>query len=96
MPKVDAYAYPNPFSPAADRLARIRYDLDGAQDVRIRIFDFGLNLVRDLTDAQQSAGAREVAWDGTADDGARVANGVYFYAIEAGSDTFWGKILVLE
>lgn len=96
VPKVDAYAYPNPFSPVADRLARIRYDLDGAQDVRIRIFDFGLNLVRDLTDAQQSAGAREVAWDGTADDGARVANGVYFYAIEAGSDTFWGKILVLE
>ncbi len=96
VPKVDAYAYPNPFSPVIDRLARIRYDLDGSQDVRIRIFDFGLNLVRDLTDAPQNAGAREVAWDGMDDHGTRVANGVYFYAIETGGDTFWGKLLVLE
>ena len=96
VPAVDAYAYPNPFSPAVDRVVRIRYDLDSSMDVRIRVFDFGMNLVRDLTDASQPGGAREVAWDGTDDDGARVANGVYLYAVEAGGDTFWGKVLVLE
>jgi len=96
VPEVDAFAYPNPFSPAADRVVRIRYDLDGSTDVQVRVFDFGMNLVRDLTEGSQPGGAREVAWDGTDDDGARVANGVYLYAVEAGSETFWGKILVLE
>ncbi len=76
VPEVEAYAYPNPFSPAADRFVRIRYRLDGAQQVRIRLFDFAMNLVRDLTDESQSAGEREESWDGVDNDGARVANGV--------------------
>ena len=96
VPEVDAYAYPNPFSPPVDRIVRIRYDLDGGTDVHVRIFDFGMNLVRDLADGRQPGGAREIAWDGTDDDGARVANGVYLYAVEADGETFWGKILVLE
>jgi flagellar hook assembly protein FlgD len=75
---------------------RIRYKLDGDTQVDIRIFDFAMNLVRELTDERQSSGEREVSWDGTDDRGARVANGTYFYAVEAGGDTFWGKVLVLE
>jgi len=96
VPRVEAYAYPNPFSPSVDRFVRIRYRLDGDTQVDIRIFDFGMHLVRDLTDERQSSGEREVSWDGTDDQGARVANGTYFYAVEAGGDTFWGKVLVLE
>ena len=96
VPKVEAYAYPNPFSPAADRFVRIRYRLDADATVRLRIFDFAMNLVRDLGEEARPAGEREVSWDGTDDRGARVANGTYFYAVEAAGDTFWGKILVLE
>lgn len=96
VPKVDAYAYPNPFSPSVDRFVRIRYKLDNDQRVEIRVFDFAMNLVRSLVDERQGGGEREVSWDGTDDNGARVANGAYFYAIEAGGDTFWGKVLVLE
>ena len=96
VPKVDSYAYPNPFSPASDRFVRIRYKLDRDEQVQLRIFDFGMNLVRSLTDERQAAGEREVSWDGADDRGARVANGTYFYAVEAGGETFWGKILVLE
>jgi len=88
-PAVDAYAYPNPFSPRTDRVVRIRYEREAR---RIRIFDFALNLVRQL-----DAPARdEQAWDGLDARGARVANGVYFYAVETEGDTLWGKILVLE
>ncbi len=96
VPRVEAYAYPNPFSPSADRFVRIRYKLEGDEQVEIRIFDFAMNLVRNLTDERQTGGEREVSWDGTDNNGARVANGVYFYAVEAGGETFWGKVLVLE
>ena len=96
VPRVEAYAYPNPFSPSVDRFVRIRYKLDGEEQVEIRVFDFGMNLVRDLSQERQQGGEREVSWDGTDNAGARVANGVYFYAVEAGGETFWGKVLVLE
>jgi hypothetical protein len=96
VPEVEAYAYPNPFSPASDRFVRIRYKLEQARTVDIRIFDFSMKLVRDVTSESQSEGEREISWDGTDNSGARVANGTYFYAVETGSETFWGKILVLE
>jgi hypothetical protein len=35
-------------------------------------------------------------WDGYDDDGNRVANGVYFYEVDAGGESLTGKILVLE
>ncbi len=95
VPRVDAYAYPNPFSPSGDRFVRIRYRLEAPRRVEIRIFDFGMNLVRRLADDFQNEGEREVSWDGTDDDGARVPNGTYFYAVEAGGETFWGKVLVI-
>jgi len=88
-PEVEVYAYPNPFSPRGDRITRIRYDAEAS---RIRIFDFAMNLVRSLDDPSPT----EQAWDGLDRSGARVANGVYFYAVDVGSDTRWGKIIVLE
>lgn len=96
VPRVEAYAYPNPFSPSVDRFVRIRYKLESDERVEIRLFDFAMNLVRTLTDEQQNSGEREVSWDGTDNSGARVANGAYFYAVETGGETFWGKVLVLE
>jgi len=95
VPDVDTYAYPNPFSPASDNLVRIRYDLDSSGNVEVRIFDFEMSLVRRLTGESQATGGQEVAWDGTDDNGLRVAKGVYFYAVRADNRTVWGKILVL-
>ena len=94
-PRVEAYAYPNPFSPAADRIVRFRFEAESGTS-EIRIFDFGMKLVRTLNGADLGAGERELSWDGTDDDGLRVANGPYFYAVDAGGDTGWGKLLVLE
>ena len=96
VPRVEAYAYPNPFSPSVDRFVRIRYKLEEEEQVEVRIFDFAMNLIRTLSDERQGGGEREVSWDGTDNHGARVANGTYFYAVEAGGETFWGKVLVLE
>ena len=62
VPQVEAYAYPNPFSPSSDRLVRLRYQVERGGSVTIRIFDFGMNLVRTLSDAAQQPGMREMAW----------------------------------
>ena len=64
--------------------------------VTIRIFDFGMSLVRTLLDETQERGEKEVSWDGVDDHGARLANGTYLYAVQTTSGTFWGKILLLE
>ena len=91
----DTYAYPNPFSPSADRSVRLRYDARGAASVRVRIFDFGMQLVRTL-DGPGGAAEVEAIWDGFDGDGLRVPNGPYFYAVEAGGRTVRGKLLVIE
>jgi hypothetical protein len=99
VPRVDTYAYPNPFSPAADRVVRIRYPLDAARTVEVRIFDFNMNLIRRIVDdAQPLAGqdAAETAWDGTDGGGLRLPNGPYFYTVDVGGRTVQGKILLVE
>lgn len=94
VPEVDTYAYPNPFSPQADRFVRIRFESSSGSGEQVRIFDFRMSLVRTLDVDAGPVGTREITWDGRDDDGFRVANGVYFYAVEA--DDAWGKIHVLE
>ena len=95
VPTVETYAYPNPFSPTSDGIVRIRYELDANQSVTVRIFDFSSRLIRTLTDGSQSTGTREVSWDGSDDRGARVANGIYFYTVDADQSAS-GKILVVN
>jgi photosystem II stability/assembly factor-like uncharacterized protein len=94
-PSVEAFAYPNPFSPSIDRRVRIRYDGSAGERAKVRIFDFNMNLVRTLRGECRSD-ACSIAWDGTDDQGLRVANGPYFYVVEAGGSSAKGKILVLQ
>jgi photosystem II stability/assembly factor-like uncharacterized protein len=93
------YAYPNPFSPA-NEVVRIHYGTGGKDsNVKIRIFDFGMNLVRMLLRQAFRTGAIEhdEIWDGRDDSGRRVSNGVYFYEVEVeNGSTGWGKVLVLQ
>lgn len=96
VPAVDAYAYPNPFSPAIDRFIRFKYDLPSTGTVRIRVMDYGMGLVREWTD-DRVAGPGESVWDGRDARGIRLANGPYFYTITgSGGFSASGKILVVE
>ncbi len=96
IPDVASFAYPNPFSPFTDRIVRIRFDRSGGDTPSIRIFDYGMNLVRQINDADGGFGVTEVIWDGTDRHGLRVANGPYFYVVEDGNKSYRGKILVIE
>lgn len=96
IPDAKVFAYPNPFSPFIDRFTRIRYELEETRNVNIQIFDYGMNLIRELNESGLSAGVRETIWDGTDSSGLRVANGTYFYLVDTGRRSFRGKILVIE
>jgi len=95
IPTVETFAYPNPFSPGADQFIRIKYEMGTSGSATIRIFDNGMNLVRELS-ASAPAGEFESIWDGRDDRGMQVSNGPYFYDVSTGGDRFRGKILVVE
>ncbi|MFC1562777.1 hypothetical protein ACFL4Z_01855 [candidate division KSB1 bacterium] len=99
------YAYPNPFSPLRHNLiggeghVRIQYNTKNNTSVSIKIFDFGMNLVRNLVSDKSRPGGGDYyeVWDGRNENGVIVANGVYFYKLElSGEKTAWGKIVVLN
>ncbi len=95
--EVQTYAYPNPFSPQLHEIVRIRFDVSTSGNVQIRIFDFGMNLVRNLDTYNASiSGTHEAIWDGIDGKGRKVANGPYFYIINTPNETINGKILLVE
>jgi hypothetical protein len=84
---------PNPFNPNTT----IRYDvLEGGADVNISIFDVSGRLVRTLVDGHRAAGTWSVQWNGDDDRGRRVASGVYFYRMRAGSFVDTKKMVLLK
>ncbi len=93
---VDSYAYPNPYSPNQHEIVRIRFENNSSGNVTVRIFDFGMNLVRKLDDLQASGGDYEAVWNGIDEYGRKVANGPYFYVIETSEKTIKGKFLLIE
>jgi hypothetical protein len=93
---VDSYAYPNPFSPQIHDVVRIRFNVENEGSVSVKIMDFGMNLVREISENVSQPGDFEVLWNGLDRQNRKVANGVYFYVVEAPGKTVNGKILVVE
>ncbi|MBU0985129.1 MAG: hypothetical protein KKA42_14740 [candidate division Zixibacteria bacterium] len=94
----NVYAYPNPFNPDGG-VVTMRYSLEKAADVTIKIYDAGGNLVRTVFDGrpQEAVTEQSVEWDGLNGDGTIVANGVYFFVIETSADErAVGKTAVLR
>lgn len=95
-PDVDTYAYPNPYSPRRHEIVRLKFNVQEAGNVKIRIFDYGSNLVRTINNGSYSPGTYEAVWDGEDNEGLQVANGTYFYHIDLPGGSANGKILVLD
>lgn len=95
-PDVKTYAYPNPFSPAEHQYVRIKFEVKEAGEVTIRLYDFGMNLIRVLENNSFQPGTYEAVWDGTDAKGRQVANGTVFYQVQTPGQTANGKILLLD
>ena len=93
----DSYAFPNPFNPDFG-MVRIKYSAASNYGVTVRIFDFGMNLVKTIIqNAPRSQGENFETWNGRDEMGKLVPNGVYFYRIDVNKDKpLFGKIMVVR
>ena len=84
--------FPNPFNSETT----IRYQIREEAVVYLDIWDVTGQKVRTLRQEMQQPGQYEVVWDGTDDDGRRVASGVYFTRIEAAKFMTVNKMLFVK
>jgi hypothetical protein len=84
--------YPNPFNPTTT----IRFSLPSEQHVKLHIFDVTGALVKAILDEPLAAGNMEVTWDGTNDDGQKVASGMYLYRMQAGTYSSIKKMIMMK
>jgi hypothetical protein len=89
--------YPNPFNPET----WVPYRLSKAGDVTIRIYNVTGQLVRTLELGHREAGSytvkeRAAYWNGRNQFNERVASGVYFYHIQAGSFHSTKRMVILK
>jgi hypothetical protein len=83
---------PNP----AGTATQIRFELPDTRRVRIRIFNVHGELVREVTDAPQSAGRHLVVWDSRGSSSRPVSSGVYFVRVELGKVTTTHRLILLR
>lgn len=89
--------FPNPFTASALNSATvIRYELPRSVKVNLVIYNLLGEKIRTLIDATESAGSKQVIWNGTNDAGVRVASGIYIYRIEADAFTATRKLAVVQ
>ena len=86
----DGITVTSPFAPDDGEAARVTYTLEApAALVRVRLFDGGGRVVRELEDGRLSGQQGAVEWDGTDDSGRRLRAGIYVVLLEA-VDTLGG------
>jgi flagellar hook assembly protein FlgD len=76
--------------------SKVFFGLAKTDRVQVRVFDVSGRLVRTLADRTFQAGNHSIEWDGTADNGARVARGVYFTQVSSKTYTSAQKLTVLQ
>jgi hypothetical protein len=88
-----SYSVPNPF---VDRTF-VQFALQEQSRVSLRIYNASGRLVRTLADGVTFApGSRGIEWDGTANDGHRVARGIYVYKLQLGSSVESRRVVFLR
>jgi len=89
---IRARAWPNPFNPSTS----VVVELPRRAGVQAVVFDVGGRMVRTLWNGDLPAGPTTLEWDGTDNDGARVASGVYFLRIVSRGHTKVLKLVAVK
>jgi len=89
---VRAGSYPNPFREETV----IRFETQKESRVILEIYNINGQLINRLFDAETGSGIHEVGWNGSNSAGNRVAEGIYFYRLQAGEDMITGKLMLME
>ena len=92
----DTYAlyqnYPNPFNP----VTTIKYNLPENNFVKLIIYDLMGNAINTLVSQEESAGYKQIKWDGKNYNGFQAAGGIYFYKIQTESFMKTKKLILLK
>ncbi|MCI0512988.1 choice-of-anchor D domain-containing protein [candidate division KSB1 bacterium] len=83
---------PNPFNPTT----QISYQLPRASEVVLKIFNLQGQEIRTLVCTFESAGKKNIIWDGTDARGNQVAAGIYLCQLQAGSFVKIRKMLLVN
>jgi len=86
--------YPNPFNPTTTIKLRLNTMYTGV--ITIRIYNTLGQVVRVLTLQANGIGEYEIVWDGLGTNGAALANGMYFYAVDLHNTILVGKMQMLK
>lgn len=78
---------PNPFNP----VTTIEFALPEATYVRLDVYNITGQRVNTLVDGMMEAGQHSVSWDG-----GTMASGIYFYKIQAGTQTETRKMILMK
>jgi hypothetical protein len=84
--------YPNPFNSTTN----ISFALAEDSKVYLKIYNLSGQLVKTLVDANLTAGTYTVSWDGTNGSEDKVASGIYFYKLSAGSYSQTRKMCLIK
>ena len=79
--------YPNPFNPAT----LIKYSIPQDQQVKLNVYNLLGENVTTLVNSFQKAGQHEVSFNAS-----NLASGVYFYKLEAGTQTSIKKMILMK
>jgi len=70
--------YPNPFNPSTT----ISFNLSKAENVKLSVYNYKGELVRELVNTNMKAGNKSVQWNGTDLKGNTVSSGIYYYRLK--------------
>jgi hypothetical protein len=82
-------------NPATGRVT-IRWQVPVEADVSLRVYNAAGQLVKVLASGRYKPGAYTSVWNGTDIKGRRLANGVYFYALDNGASRLSRKVVLAD
>lgn len=84
--------YPNPFNPSTV----ISYELQHSTAVQVRVYNLAGQVVAHLVTGIESAGKKEVVWNGLDDSGVPVNNGIYIIRLQTEETSVSIKAMCLK
>ena len=92
VPSAPLISYPNPFNPSTT----VNYSISQSGAIELDIYDILGRHVTRLAEGQRDAGAHVVTWNGTDDNGAPVASGVYFARLNSETQSTVHKMVLVR
>jgi pectate lyase len=87
-----AQNYPNPFNMST----KIRYYLNQPENVTVTVYNLEGRKVRTLVDGLRNQGSHLISWNGTAENGAEISSGIYYYKMTVGAEQEVRKMILLK